>query len=495
MGETLLKMVHINKEFPGVRALTNINFDVVAGEVHSICGENGAGKSTLIKIISGAYQPDEGGAIYWGGENVQINPKYAKDLGIQTIYQEHSVFRTLSITENLFAGMEITKNGILQHHEMKKRTQEVLEYLHSNLKPETIVGNLTSGEQKLVEIAKALITDAKIIILDEPTASFSISEIDYLMEVIEEIKKRGIGIVYISHHLDEVFRIADRITVLRDGNWINCYAAKDIDEPRLIRDMVGRDASAFYNRPDVERGEVILKVKDVSGKGVHKTSFELRRGEILGFSGMVGSGRSELMNILFGAADKYTGEVYVKGEKVNYKSPKDAILHGMCYITEDRQHTGLFLKQTIAENTISAQLAKMKQRVLTPKEMYEIGDEYIKKVGTKAKDSHVLAMNLSGGNQQKVVLSKWFITDGDIYIFDEPTRGIDIGAKQEIYQIMINLLKEGKAIIMVSSDMPEVISMSDRVMVMSKGRVAGELNKKELTEENILKYSIGGSNI
>lgn len=495
MGETLLEMVNINKEFPGVRALSNINFDLKKGEVHCICGENGAGKSTLIKIISGAYQPDEGGEICFEGKRVQLNPKYAMELGIQTIYQEHSVFGTLNVTENLFTGMEITKNGVMQHAQMRKRTKEVLEYLNSNIDPDAIVGNLTSGEQKMVEIAKALITEAKIIILDEPTASFSLSEIDYLLNVIEEIKKSGIGIIYISHHLEEVFKIADRITVIRDGNWISNYENKDIDESRLIKDMVGRDASAFYNRESVAPGEVVFEAKDISGKGVSAASFKVRRGEIVGFAGMVGSGRSELMDILFGVSEKFTGETYIKGKKVELKTPTDAIENGMCYITEDRQHTGLFLKQTIAENTISADLVKMKKAIIKPKEVFEIGDEYIKKVGTKANDSHVLAMNLSGGNQQKVVLAKWFVTDGDIYIFDEPTRGIDIGAKQEIYQIMVNLLKAGKAIIMVSSDMPEVISMSDRVLVMCKGRVVGELTKDELTEENILKYSIGGAGI
>lgn len=494
MADEILKLSNISKTFPGVKALDGINFSLDAGNVHCICGENGAGKSTLIKIISGAYQPDLDGVIYFEGKPVKLDPFSAMKLGIQTIYQEHNVFDTLSITENIFEGMEITKRGIMQKKVMQEKTREVLEYLHSNLQPDQIVGDLSSGEKKLVEIAKALVFDRKVIILDEPTASFSAAEIDNLLEIVQKIKSRGIGVIYISHHLDEVFRIADDITILRDGQYIKTVGVNEIDEPQLIRDMVGRDASAFYSREFYPKGDVALKVENLSGNGVKNVSFEVKRGEIVGFAGMVGSGRSELMTLLFGGAEKLTGKVSVHGKEVNFKTPEDAIRHKMCYITEDRQHTGLFLIHTIARNTIMANLVNTKG-LINPKEEMKIGNEFIKKLRTKAKDASVLAGNLSGGNQQKVVLAKWFDTDGDIFIFDEPTRGIDVGAKQEIYQIMMDLLQQGKAIIMVSSDMPEVVSMSDRVMVMKAGSIVGELNREEISEENILEYSIGGKKI
>lgn len=495
MAEEIIRLSNVSKTFPGVKALQNINFVLEPGTVHCICGENGAGKSTLIKILSGAYQPDKGGEISFNGNPVKLDPSSAMDLGIQTIYQEHNVFDTLSITENIFAGMEITKFGIMQKKVMTEKTRNVLEYLHSHLKPDDIVGNLTSGEKKIVEIAKALAFDCKMIILDEPTASFSAKEIDNLLDIVKKIKKQGIGIVYISHHLDEVFRIADYITVLRDGIYIKTVGVNDIDEPQLVRDMVGRDASAFYTREYYPTGKTVLEVKNLTGNGVKNVSFELKQGEILGFAGMVGAGRSELMDLLFGGAKKLTGEIKIHGKTVDYKTPGDAIKNNMCYITEDRQHTGLFLEHTIARNTIIANMSKEKKKLINPVQEMKVGNEYITKLTTKANDASVLVGNLSGGNQQKVVLAKWFLTNGDIFIFDEPTRGIDVGAKQEIYQIMMNLLKEGKAIIMVSSDTPEVISMSDRVIVMKEGSVAGTLDREEVSEENILTLSIGGKKI
>ena len=316
-----------------------------------------------------------------------------------------------------------------------------------------------------------------------------------MLEIVHKIKARGMGIIYISHHLDEVFKIADKITVLRDGQYIKTIGVGETDEPHLIRDMVGRDASAFYSREFYPKGETVLEVSNLTGNGVKNVSFKLNRGEIVGFAGMVGSGRSELMTLLFGGAEKLTGKVKVLGKEVNFKNPSDAIKHKMCYITEDRQHTGLFLIHTIARNTLIANMVNTKGSYINPKQEMKVGDEFVKKLGTKAKDASVLAGNLSGGNQQKVVLAKWFNTDGEIFIFDEPTRGIDVGAKQEIYQIMMDLLKQGKAIIMVSSDMPEVVSMSDRVMVMKAGELVGELNRDEVSEENILEYSIGGKKI
>lgn len=493
--EEILRLNNISKTFPGVKALQNICFDLKQGEVHCLCGENGAGKSTLIKILSGAYTPDEGSEIFFEGKKVKLNPRTAQALGIQTIYQEHTVFKHLSITENIFTGMEIDKGGFVQKIAMRKKTAEVLKYLNSDLDPDTLVGELSSGDQKTVEIAKGLIFQRKVIILDEPTASFSASEIDHLLEIIQTIKKTGIGIIYISHHLEEVFHIADRVTVLRDGQKVNTYDVKELTEQKLIKDMVGRDPSTFYKRENIAPGEVMFEARNVTGNGIKNVSFKLRKGEILGFAGMVGSGRSELMDLLFGAVPLDLGEIIIKGKHVKLSSPKDAIKHKMCFITEDRQNTGLFLKHTIAFNTITANLVNTGNFFMNPAEDFKIGDKFIKSLNTKTSDSHVIVYNLSGGNQQKVVLAKWFNTDGEIFIFDEPTRGIDVGSKQEIYQIMVNLLKEGKAIIMVSSDMPEIIAMSDRVVVMKNGEVMAELNKDEVSEENILTHSIGGSKI
>jgi ribose transport system ATP-binding protein len=493
--EIILSLENISKTFPGVKALQNISFDLRKGEVHCLCGENGAGKSTLIKILSGAYQPDEGGVIMFEGKKVILNPHIAIALGIQTIYQEHTVFKHLSITENIFTGLEIGRNGILQKKEMKKKAAEVLKYLKSDLNPDDIMGDLTSGQQRIVEIAKGLIFQRKVIILDEPTAAFSVSEIDTLLEIIKTIKTSGIGIIYISHHLEEVFRIADRITVLRDGQKVSMYELKDVTTEKLIKDMVGRDPSTFYKREEVPLGEVIFEAKNVTGNGAKNVSLKLKRGEILGVAGMAGSGRSELMNVLFGAARIEYGEILVKDKIVKQGSPVNAIRNKMCFITEERQATGLFLKQTIAQNTIIANLVNTRGFFMSSASDYKIGDKFIKLLGTKAEDSRVRVINLSGGNQQKVVLAKWLNTDGEIFIFDEPTRGIDVGSKQEIYHIMVDLLKQGKAIIMVSSDMPEVIAMSDRVIVMKNGEITAELSKNEVSEENILTHSIGGSKI
>jgi len=493
MQDAVFRLKNISKTFPGVRALSHIDFDLIPGEIHCICGENGAGKSTLIKIISGAYQPDAGGTIEFEGKACSLTPHSAMTLGIQTIYQEHTVFPDLSVTENIFAGLEVAHGGVISRKEMRAKTEEVLAYLHCGLNPDDNVGKLSSGQKKMVEIAKALVFRRKIVILDEPTSSFSASEIDMLLDVVKKVASTGLAIAYISHHLDEVFRIADRITVLRDGQKIITCPIDEIDEAQLIRDMVGRDASAFYSREYFEPGEAALEARNLTGNGVKDISFTVRRGEIVGFAGMVGSGRSELMTLLMGGAPKKSGAIFIFGEKANLKKPSDAIRHKMCYITEDRQNTGLFLKHSIARNTIAANLVNMKKTFISPREDVRIADEYIKKLGTKARNSHMLAMNLSGGNQQKVVLAKWFNTNGEIFIFDEPTRGIDVGAKQEIYQIMMGLLKQNKAVIMVSSDMPEVISMSDRVIVMKNGCIQGEIDRQDISEENILQYSIGGS--
>ena len=487
----ILRLSHISKTFPGVRALQDISFDLQRGEVHCLCGENGAGKSTLIKILSGAYRPDEGGQIFFDGNEVSLTPHTALKIGIHTIYQEHIVFNDLSITENIFAGSEISRWGLQRRKEMRRQTEDILRYLNSDLAPDMRMSALTSGQQKIVEIAKALVFKSNVIILDEPTASFSSREIDTVLKIVKTVKDDGLGVIYISHHLDEVFEIGDRATVLRDGRKVSMYPIAGLTKTALIKDMVGRDPSTFYKRQRVERGEVVLEVKNVTGNGARNVSFDLHRGEVLGIAGMVGSGRSELMEVLFGGAPLVYGEIVINGKPVKQSSPKSAIRNKMCFITEDRQNTGLFLSKTIADNVAVANMVNTRAFVVRPSNDVATGEKYVKLLNIKTPSARTRVVNLSGGNQQKVVLGKWFNTGGEIYLFDEPSHGIDVGSKQEIYKVMVDLLKEGKAILMVSSDMPEVISMSDRVLVFKRGEIAGELAGAELTEENILSLSIG----
>lgn len=492
MTDRIIRLKNISKTFPGVQALSGIDFDLMPGEVHCICGENGAGKSTLIKILSGAYQPDAGGAIEFEGNPLALNPRQAIELGIQTIYQEHNIFPHLSVTENIFAGLEIMKGLRVDFSAMREKARKTLEYLRCGFGPDVLAGELSSGERKLVEIAKARVFRRKVIILDEPTASFSAPEIDMLLDVVRKVVSEGIAVVYISHHLDEVFRLGGRVTVLRDGKHVLTDHSSNLTEAELVRSMVGRDVSAFYSRDFFKQGDVALEAEGLTGNGVVDVSFKAYRGQCLGFAGMVGSGRSELMTLLMGGAKKEEGQVRIFGEEFDFRQPSSAIRRRMCYITEDRQYTGLFLKHSIGRNSSIANLVNLKKQLISPREDYAVGEHYIKELGTKANSADTTVVELSGGNQQKVVLAKWFNTQGEIYLFDEPTRGIDVGAKMEIYHIMTTLMKQGKCIIMVSSDMPEIVSMSDRVIVMKNGRIAGSLERGDISEENILRYSIGG---
>ncbi|RKX98910.1 MAG: D-xylose ABC transporter ATP-binding protein [Spirochaetes bacterium] len=489
----ILEMKGIQKAFPGVKVFDNFNFDLIKGEVHCICGENGAGKSTLIKMLSGAYLPDKGTIAL--DEEVILNntPRLAMGKGIQTIYQEHNLYPLLNVVNNLFAGNEMTNGILLDSKGMIDKTLEILDFLHSEISPFDIVGDLGSGAQKTVEIARALIQKSKILILDEPTSSFSKKEIDFLLNIIKKLSKEGLSIIYISHHLDEVFVIADRVTVIRDGEKVNTYLIEDLDEHKLINDMVGRDVSSFYKRDEAEISDVFYKADNISGNGVTDVSLFVRKGELLGISGMVGSGRTELAELLFGVKEMNQGEIQINGKKVNIDTPLDAIANRMCFITEDRQSTGLFLDHSLVRNTVIASYAKSTSPFVLPSDDVKISEKYIRQMNVITPSVFQKAMYLSGGNQQKVVLAKWFATDCDLFIFDEPTRGIDVGAKEEIYKIMTELLRKGKSIIMISSDMPELIAMSDRVLVMRNGRIVVTIEKSEINEENILQHSIGGS--
>ncbi len=489
----ILEMKNICKAFPGVEVFDCFGFDLREGEIHCVVGENGAGKSTLIKMFSGAHTPDEG-EIYLDGKLISIpSPRAAMQIGIQTIYQEHTLFPHLSVMENLYAGNEISNGITLNRREMAKKTREILKNLHSSVDPSDIVEQLGSGDQKTVEIARGLLQESRIIILDEPTSSFSQTEIDHLLSIIKKLSEDGISIIYISHHLEEVFKIADRVTVIRDGIKVNTYNSGDITEQKLIKDMVGRDVSLFYKREKVPIGDVLFEIKDLKGNGVKNASFSVSRGELVGIAGMVGSGRTELAQILFGARQADSGEIIVDGKKVNIKTPLSAIANGMCYITEDRQETGLFLQHTLDKNVPIASYTQTKTPFAIPTEDVRLTQKYIDLLKIITPSVFQKVMFLSGGNQQKVVLGKWFATDADIFIFDEPTRGIDVGSKEEIYKTIVELLQDKKAVIMISSDMPELIAMSDKVMVMRNGTMVEEIKKDQISEENILKYSIGGS--
>jgi ribose transport system ATP-binding protein len=491
--DLILEMKGISKSFPGVDVFKGFDFDLRKGEIHCVCGENGAGKSTLIKMLSGAHTPDAGEIIVDGKKVDNISPRSAMKLGIQTIYQEHALYPLLPVFENLFAVNEISRGMVINKAAMVEKTEEVLEFLHSEISPYDIVGNLGSGSQKTVEVARAFIKESKVMILDEPTASFSKKETDHLLGIIRKLASQGISIIYISHHLDEVFKIADRVTVIRDGVKINTYDIKDLSEHQLIRDMVGRDVSAFYKRDKATIGDIVFEARNISGHGVKQASIEVRSGELLGIAGMVGSGRTELAELIFGVNPKDSGEIKIRGKQVKICSPLDAIANHMCYITEDRQSSGLFLIHSIVRNTVIASYSKSRKPFATPAKDIHLAEKYVKAMNVVTPSLSQKVMFLSGGNQQKVVLAKWFATLGDIFIFDEPTRGIDVGAKEEIYKIMTGLLQQGKCVIMISSDMPELIAMSDRIMVMRNGSMVAEINRKEeISEENILNYSIGG---
>ncbi len=491
--ELILEMKGICKSFPGVDVFNGFDFDLAKGEIHCICGENGAGKSTLIKMLSGAYVPDKGTMDIDGKTVENMTPRSAMKLGIQTIYQEHALYPLLPVFENLFAGNEMGSGMLVNKASMVSKAKEVLEFLHSDISPYDTVGQLGSGAQKTVEIARAFIQESKIMILDEPTASFSKKETEHLLTIIKKLASEGISIIYISHHLDEVFKIADRVTVIRDGVKINTYEIADLTEMQLIRDMVGRDVSAFYKRDRAEIGEVVFEAEHIAGPGVTEASLTVRKGELLGIAGMVGSGRTELAELLFGVREREKGTIKIDGNEVKIKTPLDAIAHHMCFITEDRQSSGLFLGHSITRNTVIASYSKSKNPLAMPKEDIKLAEKYAKAMNVVTPSLSQKVMFLSGGNQQKVVLAKWFATMGDIFIFDEPTRGIDVGAKEEIYKIMTGLLQQGKCVIMISSDMPELIAMSDRIMVMRDGVMVAEINsREEINEENILNYSIGG---
>lgn len=492
----MLKMVNISKAFPGVKALEKVNLAAYGGEVTALMGENGAGKSTLMKILSGVYSKDEG-EIFVEGQEANIKGiKEAEALGVTIIHQELSVLPNLTIGENIFLGNEkfssVTRR--INKKLLEERSKLFLEQIGCDLDPNTLVSDISVGEKQMVEIAKALTKNSKVIIMDEPTTALTDKETRSLFKVIENLKDKGLAIIYISHRMEEIFEICDRVTVLRDGKFVGEEVLKDIDNDKLIAMMVGRNIEEQFPYLRKEPSDVLLEVKNITFKNrVKDASFKVRQGEILGVAGLMGSGRTELAKTIFGAFKKESGEIFINGKAVNINSPKDAIDNGLCYLSEDRKKEGLILGMSVADNMTLSNLKKYEQKSKMINKTEELKDVkfYIGKLKIKTPSEKQLIKNLSGGNQQKVILAKWLLLSPQILIIDEPTRGIDVGAKKEIYELLNELKAAGKAIIMISSDMPEVLGISDRIMVMSEGRISGELSREEANQEEIMKLAVG----
>jgi D-xylose transport system ATP-binding protein len=496
-------MREITKSFPGVRALDGVSFDLHKGELHALVGENGAGKSTLMKVLAGVYPSGTyGGEVFIDGQARQFHSvRDSENAGVAVIFQELSLIKELTIGENIFLGREPRRFGVIKWEELYSRAQKLLDELNLPLDPRTPVGHLGIGQQQLVEIAKALSQEARILVLDEPTAALADAEVETLFRIITGLRERGVGMIYISHKLDEVFRVSERITVLRDGRTVGTQPAKELNEARVISLMVGRDVSDIFPEAEHERGDVVFEARNftvedpnVTGKLLVKdVSLKVRRGEVLGVAGLMGAGRSELLMGIFGAwPGRVTGEVYVGGKRIKVGRPSDAIKQGVGFVTEDRKRFGLVLDQTILNNMTLAGLKKLSGRFITDVDAEAAaGERARKELRVKANSVFTVVGTLSGGNQQKVVLAKWLLTNPRVLFLDEPTRGIDVGAKQEIYAQINRLASEGLAIVLVSSELPEVLGLSDRVLVLHEGRVTGEFKREEATPEAVMACATG----
>ena len=492
----LIELRKVSKFFPGVIALNKADLKLYSGEVHGLMGENGAGKSTLIKLLTGAYKPDEGEMLL-DGQPLKVNgPKDAMNMGLTAIYQELNVIPKLTVWENIFLGRELrNKKGLLDIPQMKERAKELLQQLRQNIDVDEKVENLGMGHQQMVEICKALVLESRLIIMDEPTSSLSAGETEELLRTARELRDRGMAIVLISHHMDEIFRICDRLTVLRDGCVIQSMLAKDTNTENLIKLMVGRDINQQFPKIVAAKKEELLRIEDFTSEdGSFKDiSFSVCGGEVLGFAGLVGAGRTEVMRAIFGADARKTGKVYVKGKEADIRSPKAAISYGIAFLTEDRKGEGLVLSNTVGFNINLSTFEKSKRGLLLNNALLRNkAKNDITQLRIKTPSINTTVRGLSGGNQQKVVIAKWLETNADIFIMDEPTRGLDVGAKLEVYNIINNLVSEGKAVIMVSSELPEVMGMSDRIIVMHEGYMAGEFKRDEVEREAIMMAASGG---
>lgn len=495
MSETFLQMSYITKRFPGVLALSNVDFALRKGEVHALLGENGAGKSTLMKILSGVYQPDEGDIIFEGQSVSFANPLSAQSAGITIIHQEFNLFPELTVEENIFIGREFCKNNRWRLDEKQQRQAaiDILQKLNLNISPETLVADLTVAQQQMVEIAKAISVNAKILIMDEPTAALTETEIDSLFQVTRLLKEQGTGIVYISHRLEELALIADRATVMRDGQFIATVDYDAVKISDLIAMMVGRDLGNIYpRRGPLAQRKPVLEVSGLTRNGVlNNIDFTLYQGEILGFAGLMGAGRTELARAIFGADPIDGGTLKLNGKVTVIKDIPDAIQQGISYLTEDRKKEGLALGLSVERNIMLGNYPEYSDRYgnVDSKRCQKTSEEQVKALRIKTPHLEQAALNLSGGNQQKIIIARWVCKDTDILIFDEPTRGIDVGAKLEIYELMNRLVAKGKSIIMISSELPEVLGMCDRILVMRNGRITGELASDDATQEKIMQYA------
>lgn len=492
MSEILVQMEEIDKSFPGVHALDKCRFELMKGEVHALVGENGAGKSTLMKVLTGIYQKDGGRIIYKGNEINLKNPREAQQIGIGIIHQELNHMPHLTVAENIFISREHLKGAFLDIKRTNREARDLLESLNIKIDPTTKIMDLSVARQQMVEIAKALSFKSEVLIMDEPTAALTELEIEDLFRFIRELKKQGVGIIYISHRMDELKKISDRITVMRDGQYVGTVKTEETTIDQIIEMMVGR---VIYEKPKTQNtvpagAPVVLKVENLNSGIVKNVSFELKKGEILGFAGLMGAGRTETTRLIFGADPMISGEITVGGKKVTIKNPSDAVSCGIGYLSEDRKRFGLALGLSVAHNSVLASLKDfVRAGFVSDSKVGKATNENIKKINIKTPSKEQLVKNLSGGNQQKVVLAKWLIKDCDILIFDEPTRGIDVGAKSEIYKLMNELVHEGKSIIMISSELPELLRMSDRIAVMCEGALTGFLDISEATQEKIMKLA------
>jgi rhamnose transport system ATP-binding protein len=491
----LLAVSGVTKAFAGVQALKGVSFDLAPGEIHALVGENGAGKSTLIKIITGAHQPDAG-SVEIGGRRIDHNsPLLSRSLGIAAIYQQPALFPDLAVAENLAMGFEAGSAWRpIDWPARRARAKELLDRIGARIDPDAPVSALTMPEQQMVEIAKSIGGRAKVLIMDEPTASLPEHEVANLFRVVRELKSQGVGIIYISHRLDELYVLADRVTVLRDGQTVATRPMKEVDRAELIRLMVGREISAIFPKRDVAQGEVVLETRNLGcrASGVRGVTFSIRAGEILGLAGLVGAGRTELARVLFGLTPATEGEILLRGKPAVIRTPSEAVDLGIAYVPEDRRRHGVILEMPVAQNATLAILRRIsKNDFIDFLREREIAESYVDKLAVKTPSIDVPAGNLSGGNQQKVALSRWLATDPAVIILDEPTQGIDVGAKSEIHRLMVDLAARGMAILMISSELPEVLGMSDRIAVLRGGALAGVLSRAEATQEKVMALALG----
>lgn len=492
--DIIVSLKDVTKIYGHHKALDGVSFDLRRGEVHCLVGENGAGKSTLIKILSGAIAPDAGEIHVAGRCFHSLTPRQAIELGISTIYQDAELVDSLTVADNVFLGNEQSArfSFLVDKRAQLEKAREIIATLHLPLEPSRLVEELSTSQRQMLQITKALYRDARVIIMDEPTSSLGLEEKEALMRIIRTLRERGIGIIYISHYLEEIFEIGDRVTVLKDGSSMGTYRIQDVTLEEVVRKMVGRDASAFFHRRAVPLGEVQFAVRGLTKKGlIDNVSFSVREGEIFGIGGLVGSGRSELVNLIFGSMPPDSGEIWLQGKKCLIRSPREAIHHGIALIPEDRRKLAMFLGRNLVENASLVHNDLFRGMVVQHREEVALTRDIIQKLAVATQSELQLIEELSGGNQQKMVIGRWLLDTYSVYIFDEPTKGVDIGAKERIYELMVELAEKGKSVVMISSSMPELLSMSDRIGIMRGGRMVDIVESRNVTEEDLIRAFIG----